>query len=99
MMFYDNDILNMGEDMTNYWFDDTIQNCSKILNETETKQQTNKQTHVINKTKNPHNIRSKNKYSNHNKNNSNHNKYKDKDNKKTILNINRRKKDKKLNYI
>ena len=35
-MFYSSDILDYDEDMKNYWIDDEIQNCSKVLTENNT---------------------------------------------------------------
>ena len=60
MMFYDSDILDMDEDMRDYWLDDDIQNCSKVLtsNRTELKQKVklfNRNMYIINESKKDNN--------------------------------------------
>lgn len=100
MMFYDSDILDMDEDMKDYWLNDDIQNCSKILinNRTEIKQKIklyNRNMHIINESKKDGNKSFTPKYYNRKSYNINN---KIKRNNSTTISR-KTSKDKKLNYI
>ena len=98
MMFYDSDILNLDDDIKNYWLDDDIQNCSKVLtcNRTELRQKVKlikKNMYINNELK-----KDNNQYFTNNSHNQENNKINNKINNKKSPRISR-KKNKKLNYI